>query len=252
MQRREQLANESGEEFRTELFGGPRFNTTFRITLRWQRPPDPAPDAGGDGQDRPATCSSAATAPISASGASSICWAGRPAPCLAPVQRAVSDGRTGGQALMARKPDLPTPALQTDAPARPRAARRGAGRPRHPAGRSACRCDLRCGRLQPRDAERRCAGARHRPRSRCGGCRPCAGCRQRRPVHLPRRALFRTRQRAARRGHRSGRWRGVRYRRLLDAARSGRAWLLVPERWSARHAHGPGRAERGGFRQHRR
>lgn len=33
MQRREQLANESGEEFRTELFGGPRFNTTFRITF---------------------------------------------------------------------------------------------------------------------------------------------------------------------------------------------------------------------------
>ncbi len=33
MQHREQLASEQGEEFRTELFGGPRFNTTFRITF---------------------------------------------------------------------------------------------------------------------------------------------------------------------------------------------------------------------------
>jgi len=33
MQRREQLANDAGDEFRTELFGGPRFNTTFTITF---------------------------------------------------------------------------------------------------------------------------------------------------------------------------------------------------------------------------
>lgn len=33
MQQREQLANDAGEEFRTELVGGPRFNTTFRITF---------------------------------------------------------------------------------------------------------------------------------------------------------------------------------------------------------------------------
>lgn len=33
MQRREELANENGEEFRTELFGGPRFNSTFKISF---------------------------------------------------------------------------------------------------------------------------------------------------------------------------------------------------------------------------
>jgi MraZ protein len=33
MRRREELANEQGEAFRTELFGGPRFNTTFRISF---------------------------------------------------------------------------------------------------------------------------------------------------------------------------------------------------------------------------
>ena len=33
MRRREELANDSGEEFRTELVGGPRFNTTATISF---------------------------------------------------------------------------------------------------------------------------------------------------------------------------------------------------------------------------
>lgn len=33
MRRREELANESGDEFRTEVFGGPRFNTTATISF---------------------------------------------------------------------------------------------------------------------------------------------------------------------------------------------------------------------------
>ncbi len=33
MRRREEIANETGEEFRTELFGGPRFNSTSTISF---------------------------------------------------------------------------------------------------------------------------------------------------------------------------------------------------------------------------
>lgn len=33
MQQREEMANAQGEEFRTEVFGGARFTTTFRITF---------------------------------------------------------------------------------------------------------------------------------------------------------------------------------------------------------------------------
>ena len=44
--------------------------------------------------------------------------------------------------------------------------------------------------------------------------------------------------------------RDARYRRLVDAARSGGARFLVPSRRSARHAHGAGGRERGGLRQH--
>ena len=52
----------------------------------------------------------------------------------------------------------------------------------------------------------------------------------------------RMRQALAAPRRRPGRRRHARHRRLLDAARPGRARLLLPGRRPARHAHGPGRA----------
>ena len=44
----------------------------------------------------------------------------------------------------------------------------------------------------------------------------------------------------------------ARYRRVLDADRRGRAWLLVPPGWPSRHADGRRRPHRRGHRQHER
>ena len=54
---------------------------------------------------------------------------------------------------------------------------------------------------------------------------------------------------AAAQGFDARRRRRARHRRVVDAARPGRARLLVPQRRSARHAHGAKRAERGRSRQ---
>ena len=60
------------------------------------------------------------------------------------------------------------------------------------------------------------------------------------------------RQALAARGVDAGRRGDARYRRLLDAARPGRARLLLPGRRPARHAHEPGGRERRRFPQRRR
>ncbi len=59
-----------------------------------------------------------------------------------------------------------------------------------------------------------------------------------RPAHAASKAASATWRAAGGAGHRGSRRRGARHRRLLHAARRGRARLLLPARRAARHAHG--------------
>ena len=106
---------------------------------------------------------------------------------------------------------------------------------------------LRRRRLHARDPRRgRLPRDRHRPRPERGRARRRPG--RRRPAAGSRwsRTRFSNLEAVARGcGHDAVDGVVLRSRRLLDAARRGRARLLVPARRPARHAHGQRRAERG-------